>query len=295
MIQWMPEASKQIIDGATGKPFKGGNRETRLLVLHSTETNGWPRYSWPPHLTAHIQSPTMLENGLRQHIPFDEAAYALRENWLEDDYLTWQVEMIGWAGKMHGYSDLVYENIAWICQWFVHHLDVPPEFADFSVMKSGKTAPQRMEDDEIIAFDGIIGHAHFGRDVDEHWDPGRLDVARVESYMEGAEMAFNSLKLGDEGNLVAWYQQAIIGWRLYYEHPDKVIEVTSVFDEPTESAVKEYQKNANVEQNGVIDGAIAPALQRFHPWFNEQSNAVDQPARNAAQGAHDRLDTLHDV
>jgi hypothetical protein len=40
-----------------------------------------------------------------------------------------------------------------------------------------------MNDATVRAFSGILGHAHVGINVDTHWDPGKLDVARLESFL----------------------------------------------------------------------------------------------------------------
>lgn len=185
MLKWMPEAKTRIVPKAKGKPFIGGDPNTRLAVLHSTETSWVPNYSAPPHITAAVLQPRMLELGyVWQHVPFDLAAYALRENSLEDDWWTWQVEFIAYAGDMGTYPDHVYENIAWVCNWFVENMGVEPNFADFSVMQAGTHARQRMPDSAVRAFNGFIGHGHFGRGTDTHWDPGQLDVPRLQRFMD---------------------------------------------------------------------------------------------------------------
>ena len=115
----------------------------------------------------------------------------------------------------------------------------------------------------------------------------------------------NALKRGDTGNLVSWYQQAINGWHDEFNHnPDRKIKVTAVFDAATETQVKAYQKSANVGfelvdgkkvYSGVIDGALAPALARFNPWYKANGGTIDAIARGQADAAHTRLDGLHAI
>ncbi len=306
MILWTPEATKKLY-GPKGKPFIGGTYKKKL-ILHTTEiTTRLPNYTAPPHLTAEILEHDMVANGLWQHIPYDKAAYSLRENALEDDYWTWQVEMNAKAKDIPNYPEYVYENIAWVVNWFVENLGVKAVFADFSVMQYGMHAPQRMTDEAVRQFEGIMGHAHFGLDVDEHWDPGRLHVPKVQKYMVTAppppppppdeEEEMNTLKLGDEGNLVLFYQAAFNGWIDEYNlGNDKKVELNKTFDEDFEDAVKFYQKAAQVEENGAIDGALAPALARFHPWFQGlKAGGFDEVAREQADAAHTRLDGLHAI
>lgn len=174
-ILWHPEAVRQIF-AADGKPWVGG-AGNRKLLLHSTETSGWPNYSAPPHMTLKAST-----GELRQHVSFDQAAYALRDNAGEDDRFTYQVELIGRAAETPGYSDEWYRNVAKLIAWFHLNLDVPLIWADFSTMLAGTYAPQRMTRAECDAFSGILGHAHFGRGIDTHWDPGKLDIGRLSRF-----------------------------------------------------------------------------------------------------------------
>lgn len=176
MAIWHPDATKQVFD-ASGKPWAGGSGK-RKLVLHTIESNRWPTYSAPPHLTL---NPNTGE--LRQHIPFDKAAYALRDNSSEDDRYVWQVELWGRAANTPTYDDTWYRNLAKLVAWFVTEMRVPRHYADFTVMHYGASAPQRLTPAQTDEFSGILGHGHWGRGTDTHWDPGMLDIERLDRFV----------------------------------------------------------------------------------------------------------------
>lgn len=167
----------------------------RKLVLHTLEWNGWLRdpgthpdepWRWHTALPHVVVNPNTRE--VRQHVPFDRAAYAIRTNDWEDDEYVWQVELWGRAKNVPGYDDNWYSGVAWFIDQVHKLLGVPLSFADFSVMEYGEYAPQRMNYQTFKRFSGVLGHAHVGRGVDTHWDPGRLDVARVVRFLEGDTM-----------------------------------------------------------------------------------------------------------
>jgi len=130
MQVWHPTATRKYYS-LRGKPWIGGDATKPKVLLHTTETLGMPNYSAPPHMTFFAQRTT---RDLYQHIGFDKAAYSVRDNALEDDKFTYQVEIIGYAAKVPGYLDLFYQNLAWLLLWFNKEMGVPLEFADFSVM-----------------------------------------------------------------------------------------------------------------------------------------------------------------
>lgn len=174
-----------------GKPWSGGSLKPKL-VLHSTETRGLPNYTSPPHLTANLDRVLFY-----QHVPFDRAAYSIRSSAVESLRYVYQVELIGYAADIPNYSDRWYAELSKMIAWFTANLGVPRVFADFSVMQAGATAPQRMTLTAVDSFSGVLGHGHVGRGIDTHWDPGKLDVARLEtvgppppSNMEAANMAY---------------------------------------------------------------------------------------------------------
>jgi hypothetical protein len=168
-----------------GKPWNGTTNP--MVVLHTLEFEGWPdpdRWDSPSHL---VYNPLTRET--RQYLPMDLAAYAVRDNALEDDEPTFQVELWGSASEVPLYSDGWYQGVAALCNTFVAEFDIPAVFADFSrvaVAYPGAT-PDRMMDFQVRAFTGFLGHCHMGLGTDTHWDPGRLDTDKVLSYMTTEE------------------------------------------------------------------------------------------------------------
>ncbi len=162
-----------------GKPWNGFSAP--MCVLHTLEFSGFPQtWKWdsPSH---YVYNPLTQE--LRQYVSTTKAAYSLRHNRLEDDHFTLQVEMFGKAGSMPFYSDQYYEGVAALVSYVNVKYGVPLHFADFSSMKAGENAAQRMTATESQMFSGFMGHGHFGKGVDAHWDPGMLDVERVKSFL----------------------------------------------------------------------------------------------------------------
>ena len=169
-----------------GKPWVGTTEP--MVVLHTLEFNSFPdpdRWDSPSHI---VVNPNNGE--IRQYLPMDRAAYAVRDNPLEDDAYTWQVELWGIANNVPNYNDRWYQGVAKVCDIFVQEYGIPPVFkTDFNLLTYGAYAPARMTHEQTDAFSGFLGHGHMGRGVDEHWDPGKLNIDRVTSFMEEQTMA----------------------------------------------------------------------------------------------------------
>lgn len=180
----MPE----LFPGATwvgskmpGKPWAGTTQP--IVVLHTLEFNGFPsptKWDAPSHL---VYDPRTRE--IRQYLSMDKAAYSVRDNALEDDEPTYQVELFGSAANVPNYDDIWYSGLAELVKTFSVEYDIPIVFADFTNVQYGQYAPQRMTDKAVRAFSGFLGHCHMGRGQDSHWDPGKLDVTRVLQFAGG--------------------------------------------------------------------------------------------------------------
>ncbi len=206
-ILWHPDATKQIFS-AKGKLWSGGLGNPKF-VFHTTETDGFPKYSAPPHMTLHPGSSggSSLQPELRQHIPFNRAAYSIRSGKVDTMRFTYQIEVIGRARQVPLYrADPWYIEVAKLIQWFHDNLDVPLVFEDFSVVKYGQFAPQRRNYATVDAFSGVLGHCHVGRGIDSHWDPGRLNVTLLQAILKTAppppppeekDMPFMPMQFGD--------------------------------------------------------------------------------------------------
>lgn len=181
-----------------GKPWVGTTNP--MLVIHTLEFNAWPdpdRWESPSHI---VSNPNTGE--VRQYLPMDKAAYSVRDNALEDDYPTYQVELWGRAEAVPNYSDEWYRGVAKLCNTFVQHYEIPVVFADFSrvAVAYPGASPDRMTHAESDAFSGFLGHCHMGLGTDTHWDPGRLDTSKVLAYME------------EEDTMTLFFNDWVEGW-----------------------------------------------------------------------------------
>lgn len=172
-----------------GKSWSGGSGK-RKFILHTMESNSFMRdplthptqpERWHLALPHLVCNPNTRE--VRQHIPFDKAAYSLRDNDGEEMKYVWQVELWGRAANTPNYDDNWYRGVAELIVDVCNTLDIELEFADFSVMTYGTEAPQRLTQAEMDDREGILGHAHFGRGIDTHWDPGMLDIPRLSGHV----------------------------------------------------------------------------------------------------------------
>lgn len=227
-----------------GKPWIGVTKP--MVVIHTLEFNAWPdpeRWDSPTHL---VVNPNTSE--IRQYLPMDKAAYAVRDNPLEDDAYTWQVELWGKAAHVPGYSDRWYQGVGEVCQVFIDEYDIPLNFADFTVMQYGAYAPQRMDHGATDAFTGFLGHAHMGRGVDEHWDPGRLDVSKVMQYMRGEAVD---------------YARFVAGW------------VEGLAEGPAKARQEFTRLNTEQQSDGnyILEPANSPATVDY--WMEKLSNPYD--------------------
>lgn len=211
MILWHPAAERDPVPGRPGKPWQGGSGQRRL-VLHTLEYTRWPNPDgvWAaPHLTY-----DPWRRALRQHIPFDRAAYSLRDNTDEDDMYCWQVELWGRAREVPTYDVFWYLGLAQLLVWFHLNLDVPLVFQDVWLGEGSGAADKyhgnRLTDAEWEATEGILGHQHFGWGVDTHWDPGALDIERL-------RQAIGALVYADfaSGIVQAWAQDPQNTWNRF--------------------------------------------------------------------------------
>ena len=179
VLKAFPEAT-WVGSKKLGKPWIGTTQP--MVVLHTLEFNAFPdpdRWDSPAHLVVNPNNGDTL-----QYLSMDRAAYAVRDNSLEDDAYTFQVELWGIAAHVPNYNDTWYQGVAAVCDIFVQEYGIPPIFADFSQLQYGAYAPSRMTHEETDAFTGFLGHGHMGRGVDQHWDPGQLNTVRLNEFME---------------------------------------------------------------------------------------------------------------
>ena len=189
-MNWMPGAHHTLVQGRSGKARRGTHKPT--LILHTTETarkhalsggGRFPNYTSPPHVTF---DPSSGET--HQHVPFGLASYAVWNEAVERAANVYQVELIANAADVPNYDDNWYRNLAGLVSFFTTHMGVPPVFADFTVMRYGRNAPQGSAPSIGGISRGIMGHAHVpdhpGGSGERHWDPGHMNVQKVQRFMQ---------------------------------------------------------------------------------------------------------------
>lgn len=94
---------------------------------------------------------------------------------------------------------------------------------------------------------------------------------------------YSDLRLGYKGNDVEYLQYALISW--HYLDNESVAQL-GIFDEPTQAAVMNAQKDMNVEQSGIADAQFVTMLNALSEnKQNEQTSAVVVSAAEATSGA----------
>lgn len=161
------------------------------ILLHTTETTGWPGYSsgsMAPTLTYHPR-----QRAWRQHNYLDTSARALvdpsttpvREN--RDNVI--QIEIIAYADEAKGRSvgglpvsqltDDMLKDLGEFIGWVHEQWGGPPLVAAKFIPypSSYGNSSVRMTSSQYDAFQGVLGHQHASGNA--HGDPGALNVPRI--------------------------------------------------------------------------------------------------------------------
>lgn len=157
------------------------------LVLHTTEggsiegaiasfaaTGSWP------HFTVDAATGRKI-----QHYPLSTSARALAhpKGTPETNRAgAIQIEIVGYASDSPGWPE---QHLDWLGREVVGPIRAarpfPLTYPQFVGPESGTIAsaraPQRFTEAEWAQFSGVCGHQHVP--FNDHWDPGRLDVARI--------------------------------------------------------------------------------------------------------------------
>ncbi|HEY2301453.1 MAG TPA: hypothetical protein VGH66_06150 [Acidimicrobiales bacterium] len=134
---------------------------------------------YPPHLGV---DPDTGE--CHQYLDLARCAYSLGNSDAEDSYVI-QVEVVGYAAQSHTWSP---DRLAWlgahVAQPVADAVGVPPTICPQGFHGEGEgmilassTSPIRFTLAGWDAFAGHVGHQHCPGD--DHWDPGRLDLATI--------------------------------------------------------------------------------------------------------------------
>jgi hypothetical protein len=218
-----------VVAGKTGIVFAETGRPK--LVLHTTETRGYPNYSWPPHITFSGDANT----GVR-HVPDRLGAYALRSpgGGFSPNYqagYVFQMEIIAYAKKTPSYSDDWYRNLAQVCVDVCVANGIPGVFHPSGFAGGGAyglDGVNRLSWTQFSGFSGILGHQHVP--FNTHWDPGKLDVERLDNYMKEITMATYRTVLNvpeDSNGQPKDWAKAVVDWGIASgkivvsdDHPD---------------------------------------------------------------------------
>ncbi len=163
----------------------------RTLIVHTTESNSSP--SAAQNVAAYL-----LRKNLPSHQVYDPAydnaevllpwafpAKALRnlaggvETNRRDN--VFQVEIVAWAGTIHEQSDTWYRNLAQYLYRCCAETGTPWVFpCKFQSASYEYRHVTRLSFREWLTADGVYGHCHVPEN--EHWDPGLLDVERLQRF-----------------------------------------------------------------------------------------------------------------
>ena len=135
-----------------------------------------------------------------QYVPLNRHAYALAGAEADDEYVI-QVEVVGFAGQSHTWSDDV---LRWLGEHVVAPIraavGVPDAVVSHGFRREGggiilasSTSPIRISLTQLRAFAGHLGHQHMPA-PDKHWDPGGLPIDRILGYSRPAAPAATDLK-----------------------------------------------------------------------------------------------------
>jgi hypothetical protein len=181
MAVWLPGYTIVQL-GKTGGPYDA--TVNPKLCWHTTEGGTVAGaetafYPYPPHLCV---DPDTGER--HQYIGLDRHAYSLGNSDAEDSYVI-QVEVVGYASEA---PDWPPQRLQWLGEHVAgpvqQAIGVPPVACPYGfhgegegIILASSSSPIRLTIGEWDNFAGHVGHQHCPGD--DHWDPGRLDIARI--------------------------------------------------------------------------------------------------------------------
>jgi hypothetical protein len=180
-MTWLPGYQRLEL-GKTGGPYD--RTDHPKLCWHTTEGGSLAGAEsafapYPPHLGVDADT-----GECHQYVALDRCAYSLGNSDAEDSYVI-QVEVVGYAAQSHTWSPA---RLAWlgthVAQPVADAVGVPPVIAPQGFHGEGEgmilassSSPIRFTLAGWDDFAGHVGHQHCPGD--DHWDPGRLDLAAI--------------------------------------------------------------------------------------------------------------------
>jgi hypothetical protein len=163
----------------------------RVLVLHTTETSGWPGYSGGASAPTFTAYPDTVNKKLvwRQHFPLDMSCRALRNDpggVNTNTTGTVQIELVGTSDSggpgmfWPNAPDWALQDLADFCVWLRNEWGVPCTSTVRWVAypaSYGFNASQRLQGSDWLNYRGILGHQHVAEN--DHGDPGLFPIARL--------------------------------------------------------------------------------------------------------------------
>lgn len=193
----------RVMNGKTGQNYM--TLANPKLVIHTTETTGFPNYDWPPHITYHID-----EDRGQRHVDGRLGAYALRSpgGGRSPNYQAgpvFQIEVVAFARESPTQPDWWYQRLARLIADVCTDWKIPLVFhpAGFTGSQAyGESGVNRISWENYRQFTGILGHQHVPYNT--HWDPGALNIQRLST-------AINQLEEDTDVALTA-KEQAALSW-----------------------------------------------------------------------------------
>lgn len=184
MELWHPRAERvQPADGRTGLAFIGVPWK---IVLHTTESTGYSPSTANYFGNPYWPQATLTKGTIYQHLPIDIGGYALYgDGTVQTNRANAVQSEIVWRAADPDWPDALLDTVADWVSWVQAQVGVPTVFAEMfreGVTVASVDSPIRFGDQEWLDFNGICGHSNVPGGND-HWDPGRLPVDRLQARL----------------------------------------------------------------------------------------------------------------
>lgn len=268
---WYPAADvrRYRLDG--GSMVGGAPR----IVLHTTETQGVPRYGDPAGSNSAPHFTVGTDGAVFQHQPINRASRSLRntkggvETNRQGLYCV-QIEIVGYARDGSNLPGPQLAALRALVAWIIDETGIDPVWRDIDRGSHcyGVNSPCRMGLRQWVTFEGVCGHQEVAEN--DHWDPGDFDIGVI--FTEEEQV----MRRGDRGNAVRKLQLALKAW-----NPDAlpIAGPDGDYGPETEEWVRRYQQAAELQETGVADGVTVAFLLEY------LADAA-QVINNSAIGAH---------